>query len=47
MTDYIKDPPTAIFTDATDCGKSYLVLDLTEKEFKKHFVYIIIICLTY
>ena len=39
MTTYIKDSHTAIFTGPTDCGKSYLVLDLIEKEYS-----IIIIC---
>ena len=44
MTDYIKDPHTAIFTGKTGCGKVHLVLDLIEKEYKKHFDYIVIIC---
>ena len=46
MTGYIKEPHTAIFTDPTGCGKTYLVLDLIEKEYSKHFDYIIIICPT-
>ena len=46
MTDYIKDLHTAIFTDPTGCGKTYLVLDLIGKEYNKHFDYIIIICPT-
>ena len=44
MTTYIKDPHTTIFTISTGCGKAHLVLDLIEKEYNKHFDYIIIIC---
>ena len=43
---YIKEPHTAIFTGQTGCGKTHLVLDLIEKEYKKHFDYIAIICPT-
>ena len=46
MTDYIKKPHTTIFTGQTGCEKAHLVLDLIEKEHKKHFDYIIIICQT-
>ena len=46
MTDYIKDPYTTIFSDPTGCGKTHLVLDLTEKEYNKYFDDIIIICST-
>ena len=46
MTDYIKDPYTAIFTGPNGCGKTLPVLDLIEKECNKHFDYIIIICPT-
>ena len=46
MTDYIKEPHTTIFTGQTGCGKTHLVLDLIEKECKKHFNYIVIICPT-
>ena len=46
MTTYIKDPHTTIFFGPTGCVKSHLVLDLIEKEYKKHFDYIIIIYLT-
>ena len=46
MTDYIKKPHTAMFIGQTGCGKTHLVLDLTEKEYNKHFDYIIIICPT-
>ena len=46
MTDYIKEPHTTIFTGQTGCGKTQLVLDLIEKECKKHFNYIVIICPT-
>ena len=37
-------PHTAIFTGPMGCGKTHLLLDLTEKEYSKHFDYIIIIC---
>ena len=43
MTGYIKEPHRAIFTGQTKCGKTHLVLDLIEKEYSKHFDYIIII----
>ena len=44
MTEYIKNPYTAIFTGPTGCGKSNLSFDLIEREYNKHFDYIIIIC---
>ena len=44
MASYIKDP--AIFTGQTGCGKTHLVLELIEKEYKKYFDYIISICPT-
>ena len=44
MTGCIKDPHTTIFTGQTGCGKTHLLLDLTEKEYKKHFDYIVVIC---
>ena len=37
---------TNIFIVQTGCGKSHLVLELIEKEYNKHFDYIIIICPT-
>ena len=43
MTDSIKEPRTAIFTGQMKCGKTHFVLDLIEKEYSKHFDYIIII----
>ena len=46
MTDYIKEPHTAIFTDQTGSGKTHLVLELIEKEYNKDFDFIIIICPT-
>ena len=46
MTDYIKEPHTTIFTGQTGCGKTHHVLDLIEKEYKKHFDYVVIICPT-
>ena len=47
MTSYIKKPHTSIFIGQTGCGKTNLVLDLIEKEYNKHFDYIIIICPTF
>ena len=44
MRNHIKDPHTTIFTDLRGCGKSHLVLDLIQKEYNKHYEYIIIIC---
>ena len=46
MTDHIKELHTTIFTGPMGCGKTHLVLDLIEKEYNKHFDYIIIICPT-
>ena len=46
MTNYIKEPHTAIFTGPMGCGKTHLVLDLIEKECNKHFDNIVIICPT-
>ena len=47
MTEYIKEPHTAIFIGHTNCGKTHLVLELIEKECNKHFDYIVIICPTF
>ena len=44
MTKCIKDPHTAIFAGLTGCRKSRFALDLIEKEYNKHYNYIIIIC---
>ena len=44
--DYIKESHTAIFPGQTWCGKTHLVLELTEKHYNKHFDFIIIICST-
>ena len=44
MIGYIKKPHTAMFTGQTGCGKTHLVLELIEKEYKKHFDCIVIIC---
>ena len=46
MTSYIKKPHTAVFIDQTGCRKTRLVLEMIEKEYNKHFDYIIIICPT-
>ena len=44
--EYIEEPHTAIFIGQTKCGKTHLILGLIEKEYNRHFDYIIIICLT-
>ena len=46
MTGYIKKPHTSILIGQTGCGKTHLVLELIEKEYKEHFDYIVIICPT-
>ena len=46
MIEHIKNPHTAIFIGQTGCEKTQLVLELIEKEYRKHFDYIIIICPT-
>ena len=46
MNDYIKNPHAAIFSGPTNCGKTKLVLDLVENEYKNHFENIVIICPT-
>ena len=43
MTDFIKKPHTSMFIGQAGCGKTHLVLELIEKEYKKHFDYIVII----
>ena len=46
MTGYIKEPHAAIFNGQTGYGKTPLVLELIEKEYNKHFDFIVIICPT-
>ena len=46
MTGYIKEPHTAIFTGQTGSTKTHLVFKLIEKEYNKHFDFIVIICPT-
>ena len=46
MTGYIKEPYTSIFIGQTGCGKTHLVLEVIDKEYNKHFDYIVIICPT-
>ena len=46
MIDYIKEVHASIFIVQTGCGKTHLALELIEKEYNKHFDYIIIICPT-
>ena len=42
MIEYIKKPHTAMFIGQMGCGKTRLVLELIEKEYNKHFDYIVI-----
>ena len=46
MIGYIKEPHTSIFIGQTGCGKTHLASELIEKEYIKHFDFIIIICAT-
>ena len=46
MKGYIKKPHTTIFIGQKGCGKTHVVLELIEKEYNKHFDYIIVICPT-
>ena len=46
MTGYIKKLHTSIFIGQTGYSKTDLVLELIEKEYKKYFDYVVIICLT-
>ena len=46
MIGYIKEPHTSKFIGPTGCEKTHFVLELIEKEYNKHFDYIIIICPT-
>ena len=46
MTGYINEPHATMFTGSTGCGRTHLLLGLIEKEYNKHFDYIIIICPT-
>ena len=43
MTNYVKEPHTAIFSGPTGCGKTQKILDLIEKEYKHHFDNIVIL----
>ena len=42
----MKEPHTALFVAPTGVGKTYMALDLIEKEYKGRFDFIIIICPT-
>ena len=46
MSSNTKKPHTSIFIGQTGWGKTHLVLELIEKEYSKHFDYIVIICPT-
>ena len=43
MAGYIKKPHTSMFIGQTGCGKTHFVLELIQKEYNKHFDYIVII----
>ena len=42
----MKEPLIALFVAPTGVGETHLALDLLKKEYKNHFDFIIIICLT-
>lgn len=46
VLDIVKNPHTAIFTGPTSCGKTQLVLNLLEQEYRQPFNNIIILCHT-
>ena len=46
MTNYVKEPQTAIFSGPKGCWKTQKVLDLLEHEYKHHFDNILILCPT-
>ena len=43
---FMKEPHTAFFVAPTEVGKAHLALSLLENEYRNHFNFIIIICLT-
>ena len=43
---FVKEPHTAIFSGPTGCGKTQLLLDMIEADYKGHFDNIIILCPT-
>ena len=46
MTGYIKKNHKSIFIGQKGCGKTHLVIEFIEKEYNKHFDFIVIICPT-
>ena len=42
----MKEPHTALFVAPTGVGKTHLALSLLENEYRNHFDFIVIICLT-
>ena len=46
MINVVKKPHAAIFTAPTDGGKTKLMLDLLQNEYRHHFEKIIILCPT-
>ena len=42
----MKEPHTALFIAPTEVGKTHLALSLLENEYRNHFDFIVIICLT-
>ena len=43
---FMKEPHTALFVALTGVGKTHLALSLLENEYRNHFDFIAIICLT-
>ena len=43
---YVFEPHTVVFSGLTGCGKTHRMLGLLENEYKDHFDYIVILCLT-
>ena len=43
---FMKEPHTALFVPPTGVGKTHLALSLLETEYRNHFDFIVIICLT-
>ena len=43
----MKEPHTALFVAPTRVGKTHLALNLLENEYRNHFDFIVIICLSW
>ena len=46
MIEYVKIPHTAIFSGPTSCGKTELILNLMENEYRNYYENIVILCST-